>query len=171
MIRLQPFDSRFYELLISWIDSEELMMQFAGPSLRYPLTVEQLDLSNQDPNRFAFAVTETESGDTIGHGELYLTGSTAKFGRIIIGNKKARGKGIGQQIVNELIAYSLHHFNHLSIELNVFDWNEEAIRCYEKLGFKVNPGKILERKIKDQTWIALNMVLDWEAWNAYRLKK
>ena len=35
-----------------------------------------------------------------------------------------------------------------------------AIECYKKAGFTINPGKILERKVKNETWVALNMTLD-----------
>jgi RimJ/RimL family protein N-acetyltransferase len=159
-IRLEKFGRENYAGLIGWVDSEEALMQFAGPLLKYPLTAEQLDISLSDKNRLAFQVVDNENNQGIGHAEIYLSPNSAKIGRILIGDKKHRGKGLGQQIVRLLLDFSFTDFNILFVELNVFDWNTAAIKCYEKAGFTINPGKTLERKVKDKTWIAINMRID-----------
>jgi hypothetical protein len=41
MVRLEKFNKCAYADLISWIDSKEMLMQFAGPSFDFPLTNEQ----------------------------------------------------------------------------------------------------------------------------------
>ncbi|MFB3389979.1 GNAT family N-acetyltransferase [Flavobacterium sp. LAR06] len=51
-----------------------------------------------------------------------------------------------------------------NIELNVFDFNVGAIKCYEKVGFSINPDKILIREVDGETWTALNMVLKLDEW-------
>ena len=162
MIRLDSFSKKDYADFISWIDSEETLMQVAGPSFRFPLTEEQLDLSELDVNRISFTVADAGTGASIGHGELYVSEDSAKLGRIIIGNEQHRGKGLGQEIVVQLLRYAFTKLNKPLAELNVFDWNTSAIKCYEKVGFTINSNKILERKIKDTTWIAINMVIDRE---------
>ena len=169
VIKLEPFTKSAYADFISWINSEEMLMQVTGPTLSFPLTIEQLDKSLADKNRFAFSVIEVETGENIGHCEIYLLEDSAKLGRIIIGNKNKKGKGYGKQIVNALIQFVFNNLDKKKIELNVFEWNIEAIKCYERVGFKINPDKILERKIKEQTWMALNMILDNEAWNKNNL--
>ena len=165
MIRLERFNKADYPALISWVKSEEELMQFGGPGFSFPLTAEQLDKSMEDKNRAAFSVIDTETNEHIGHAEIYLTETTAKLGRILIGNEQKRGNGFGKDIVKALIEFVFHRMDRNIIELNVFDWNASAIRCDEKVGFKINPGKTLERKVKGQTWIALNMILDMEQWN------
>jgi RimJ/RimL family protein N-acetyltransferase len=145
-----------------------MLMQFGGPNFSFPLTEEQLDRSMEDPNRFAFNVLDAETGHLIGHCEVYLLEDCAKLARIIIGNESQRGKGIGTQIIIALIEFVSANLNRPKIELNVFDWNLSAIKCYERVGFRINPDKRLERKVRDQTWIALNMVLDNNAWQDYR---
>lgn len=99
MIRLQKFDHTCYDTLISWIDSAESLMQFAGPAFTFPLTKQQLDISLSDPKRFAFKVIEACNGITIGHAEIYVSKTGAYLGRIFIGDPQKRGKGLGQQIV------------------------------------------------------------------------
>lgn len=160
MVLLKKFDQACYDLLISWIESPEALMQFAGPSFTFPLTSEQLDKSLSDPNRFAFGVIDGNSGKMIGHAEVYLTRESAYLGRIIIGDKRLRGMGLGQQIVSSLLDYTFDVLGQNKVQLNVFDWNTSAIKCYEKVGFRINPEKNAERIINGQNWVALNMTID-----------
>lgn len=160
MIRLNQFRKAHYSRLISWVDSAEALMQFAGPRFEFPLTDEQLDKSLNDPNRIAFYVTEMETGICIGHAEILLTGKSARLGSILIGDKLRRGKGFGQAIVIKLLDYAFNQLDQSQVELNVFDWNIEAIKCYEKVGFKVNPDVQQTREINGKKWIALNMIVD-----------
>lgn len=169
MIRLEKFGRENFTDLISWVNSEEELMQFAGPLFIFPLTAQQLDVSLSDKNRITFRIVSNETNLSIGHAEIYLSDNSAKIGRIIIGDKEQRGKGLGKLIVNLLLEYTFSNFDKTMVELNVFDWNTNAIKCYEKVGFTINPGKKLERIIKDKVWIAINMTLDREKWN--RLNK
>ena len=160
MVKLEKFDKSAYPQLISWIRTEEMLMQFGGPEFKFPLTNEQLDKSLSHTNRHAFKVMHAPTNTHIGHCEIHLTQNSAKFARIIIGDETQRGKGLGTQLMNLLIQHSIEHLPQSNIELNVFDWNTSAIRCYEKVGFKINPNQKLERSVNGQTWIAINMVLE-----------
>jgi RimJ/RimL family protein N-acetyltransferase len=164
MIRLEKFNEKFYDNLIAWVDSEEFLMQFAGPAFTFPLSPEQLDKSLKDPNRYAFSVIDTNTNQIIGYCELYLKDNLFNLGRIVIGDKNQRGKGIGQQIVTCLLDFGFTNFDRTIAELNVFDWNISAIACYKRVGFTVNLYKKLEREMKGETWIAINMTLDKEKW-------
>ena len=162
MIKLEKFEKADYAQLISWIKDEEALMQFGGPNFSFPLTAEQLDKSQEDKQRHSFKVVDMETSRTIGHCEVYLLEDTAKLARIIIGDETQRGKGIGKEIVKTLIEFAVNVLQKKKIELNVFDWNVGAIKCYESVGFKINPNKNLERKVNGKTWIAVNMVLQTE---------
>jgi len=100
-----------------------------------------------------------------------LTEHSAYLGKILIGIKEQRGKGLGQQIVHLLLDVAFSTLGQPKVELNVFDWNIEAIKCYEKVGFVINPGKKNERQIKNETWTAINMVLDKSKWQRFQLDK
>lgn len=166
MIKLVPFEISDFDKLISWIDSEEMLLQFSGPAFTFPLTQKQLDLNLEDRSRFAYKVVQLSNNSMIGYAEIYLQNKNAVLlGRIIIGESEFRGRGIGKQIVKDLIEISFKQFHVLSAELNVFDWNIGAIKCYEKVGFAINPAKIYKREIKGETWTALNMVIDKNSWD------
>jgi RimJ/RimL family protein N-acetyltransferase len=159
-IRLEKFGKENYADLISWIDNEEDLMQFGGPLFRFPLTPEQLDDSLNDPNRIAFRLVSNETNASIGHAEIYLSEQSAKICRILIGDKNQRGKGLCSQIIRLLLDHTFYKLENPLVELNVFDWNTGAIKCYEKAGFTINPDKVLERKINGNIWKALNMTID-----------
>jgi RimJ/RimL family protein N-acetyltransferase len=152
--------------LISWIDTAETLMQFAGPSYSFPLTKEQLEKTLNDKNRFAFQALDSTTQIMIGYGEIYLTEKSAHLGRIIIGKEKYRRKGYGKKIVNYLLDYVFKNLHQPMVELNVFDWNTVAINCYKKAGFVFSPEKNSERKVNGKKWLALNMVLERKNWTS-----
>jgi RimJ/RimL family protein N-acetyltransferase len=162
MIRLQKFDRNDYENLIRWIDSEEMLIQIAGRQMTFPVTREQLDVSQADPNRNAFSMIDTETGKSIGHCELYLMEHSAKIDRVIIGDRSMKGKGICRQVMDLLLDYGFNVMKQELIELNVFTWNASAIRCYEKAGLIKNLEKTMEFDTNGEKWIAFNMSIDRE---------
>lgn len=158
MIHLAPFTQEDFNTLISWIDSEELLVQFAGPAFTYPLTAKQLTAYLEDKNRHAFKVIDAHN-QAIGHAEVYKNeDNTAKICRVLIGHKASRGKGLGQELITQLVSFSIKNLRASSVELNVYDWNTPAIRCYEKVGFVIVPEKYTTITVKGNTWISLNMV-------------
>ncbi|WP_413304407.1 GNAT family protein [Bacillus sp. 1P10SD] len=56
--------------------------------------------------------------------------------RISIVNEKHRGKGYGTEAIQLLLEHAFGVLNLHRIELNVFSYNENAYRVYEKIGFK-----------------------------------
>lgn len=165
MINLQPFTSTDFARLIRWADSEEMLMQFAGPQFTFPLTKAQLDLYLEDKNRYAFKVIYKDDDLVIGHSEIYsIDAQTALLCRILIGDTLYRGKGIGQMVTRKLLDFSFKELGKEKAALNVFDWNLPAIKCYEKAGFIINHGKIRNWEVNGKTWTALNMELYKERW-------
>lgn len=166
MIQLEPFGPADFDTLISWVDSEETMVQFAGPIFSFPLTRQQLEDYLANDNRYAFAVRNQE-GQHIGHAEiLFRDDQTAVFCRILIGDPAHRGRGLGGALIRSLQQFAFHQLGATGVELNVYDWNTGAIRCYEREGFSINPHKVNTKEVKGQTWTALNMVLSRERYVA-----
>lgn len=159
MIRLDPFTPTHFDELLAWISNETELMQFAGPDFTFPLTKEQLVQSLRDTNRLSFRVVDTSSEVAIGHAEIYLAERCAYLGKILIGDNRLRGRGIGQQIVRQLLQIAFENLSRSCVELNVFDWNRSAIHCYKRVGF-VFGNKRAERIVNGQTWTALNMVIE-----------
>ena len=168
MIKLEPFTQNDFTRLISWIDSEELLFQFAGLIFKFPLTSEQLENYLKDKNRQAFKVIEQENDTTIGHAEIYFTDkSNAKLCRILIGDSEFLEKRLCNKITNKLldIAFSTAGIN--SVELNVFEWNLSAIKCYKSVGFKTEKRKSNITEVNGKFWKLKNMKISKEEWNKF----
>ncbi len=165
MVKLERFETNDFERLINWVDSEELLVQFGGPIFTFPLTADQLDEYISDPQRSVFKVIELPANNVIGHAELVPSDhKTVKICRILIGDKSKRGKGLGQELINELLEMSFLQLGFEKAELNVYDWNIGAIKCYEKNGFKRNPDKVNRIEVNGNVWTALNMTVLRSAW-------
>ena len=166
MISLEKFTNNDYDRLISWVDSEELLMQFAGPGYIFPLTRSQLEASMNEPNRTSFRIVYEKR--VIGHCELYLKENTVVLARILIGEKDLRGIGLGKKIVRMMLEYAFSHFSVDIAELNVFDHNRMAIRCYEQVGFIVDSDIRMQRRFRNEMWPASNMKLTRASWQSQR---
>lgn len=156
MITLQPFTAEDTSQLISKIKDERMLLQFAGPVYRFPLTEEQLETDLSDEKRTLFKITD-QTGNTIGHAQIYLKEKTFLLGRILIWDENNRGKGYGKKVMQQLLKYGFSHFDKETAELNVYDWNTGAIECYRKVGFAFDPDVKSEAKIDQETWVSLNM--------------
>lgn len=168
IIQLIRFEKPDFEKLISWIDNEETLVQFAGTYFTFPLTIEQLDRYLQDQNRFVYKVIRVTTQTHIGHGEIYLEKNNAVLCRIIIGDPADRGSGIGLQVVNALLEIAFQKLAVEKVELNVFDWNIAAITCYTKAGFTINKENTKLREVNGKFWKALNMWIDKTTWKDLR---
>jgi len=164
MIQLVPFTRDDFADLISWTDSPETLMQYAGPIYSFPLTEEQLMAALADAQRMFYTVVETATARRIGHAEIYKGTEKAFLCCIYIGNKAFRNRGLGYEVVSRLLEIVFIDLGYRRAELNVFDWNEPAIRCYRKAGFKPDPAKEGVRKIGEQSWRVINMYLRKSTW-------
>lgn len=60
---------------------------------------------------------------------------TATLG-IFIGDKEYRGKGYGTEAIRLILDYGFNYLNLNNIKLDLMEFNERALACYKKCGFK-----------------------------------
>jgi RimJ/RimL family protein N-acetyltransferase len=65
-----------------------------------------------------------------------LVNRTGMLG-IVIGEKSRWDQGYGEEAVNLLLDYGFNLLNLNNVMLGTFSFNKRAIRCYEKVGFKL----------------------------------
>ena len=161
MIALKEFTKSDFDTFISWCTSEEVITQFAGEIFKYPVTHKQLDDYLNDKTKKPFKVVLTLTQETIGHCELnFENKELPKLSRVLIASEKLRGKNIGIQIISQLTTLAFNNTKITRVQLNVFNWNTVALKCYEKVGFKINPKGTSEISVNNKKWIKLNMILD-----------
>lgn len=160
MISLEKFTAADFEVFKSWITNIEELFQFAGPVFTYPVTDEQLNnyLHLKDIQPFKIILTETNK--TIGHCEFNYQQETPRLSRILVGDKNMRSKGLGKEIVLKMAEKLFENPNTTKLDLNVFDWNKAAIKCYENAGFVINNIKTPDLKVGNEIWKRVNMALE-----------
>ena len=87
---------------------------------------------------YDFAIEDLETGKYIGGcsiNECNLKNRNCTIG-IMIGDKEYWGKGYGSDALKVLIKFIFEEVNMKKIKLGVFSFNNRAIACYKKVGFK-----------------------------------
>lgn len=87
---------------------------------------------------YNFAIVDSKTDELIGNcgiSHMNNIDRTATVG-IFIGDEENRNKGLGAEALNLLIDYGFNFLNLHNISLGVFSFNERAIACYKKVGFK-----------------------------------
>jgi diamine N-acetyltransferase len=69
----------------------------------------------------------------------------AEFGRLMIGEKSAWGKGYGTEITKQACRYAFQQLGIDLICLEVFEDNTRAIKAYESVGFSIKEDRKEER--------------------------
>lgn len=136
-MKLIPFDSSQYQILIDWVKEPETLFKFAGIGFTYPLNKAQLDqYFIKYPGRKCYLAIDDQDC-AIAYGEIILQEEfSARLGHLIIGASQNRGKGVGQKFISILnaIAKSENHIRQM--DLFVLEGNMPAIHCYSKCGFQ-----------------------------------
>ena len=156
------------EMWANWnIDSDYTRLADIGPSYLYARkTIEDwIDEMNDGSSEFAIrAIAEDKVIGDIGLGDFDRSSGTAWVG-IGIGDPDFRGKGYGTDAMRIILRYAFEELNLHRVNLSVFEFNQRAIRSYEKCGFKYE-GILREFIYKeDMRWNIWNMGIlhsDWQ---------
>ena len=81
---------------------------------------------------------------TVGLERIDWINRTAVLG-IFIGDKDYLSKGYGTEAIRLVLDYGFNYMNLHNIKLNLMSFNERALKCYKKCGFK-EAGRIRENK-------------------------
>jgi RimJ/RimL family protein N-acetyltransferase len=131
-----------FEILENWVTNKELLLQFSGTDFNFPLTKDKIErYQTKNPDRF-FYVGLDQNSQPYAFGEIIpqMT-NVPRLARILIGEERKRGLGLGRLFVKDLIQECIAHYDCKTIELFVLDKNHAAIRCYQKAGFEYLPDK------------------------------
>ncbi|MFS0837212.1 GNAT family N-acetyltransferase [Paenibacillus sp. 1P03SA] len=173
MIRFAYFGKEDYNQLIEWSGDEAFLLQWAGPQFKYPLTALQLDAYMEGANdperseRLIYKVIDSENDLPVGHisiGNIDRHNRSARIGKVLVGHTASRGRGTGQAMIREALRIGFGELRLHKMTLGVFDFNEAAIRCYEKEGF-VKEGFIRDaRRMGDAYWNLIEMGILENEW-------
>ncbi len=124
-------------LYTQWLNDLEITGNLTLASVNITLHGEREMLEKLSKDH-TYAIVDSQGDTLIGNCGIMDWNQihrTAEVG-IFIGPKESRGKGLGTEALSLLCGYAFDHLNIGSLFLRVFSFNESAIRCYEKVGFK-----------------------------------
>ncbi len=94
--------------------------------------------NNLKENKLNFAIIKLENDELIGNCGIDSISFKDRIGTvgIFIGEEENRSKGYGSETLRLLLDFGFNYLNLNNIMLNVKSFNERAINCYKKVGFK-----------------------------------
>lgn len=138
-VYLSPINSEDAEKYVYWMNDRSVTDNLGNTTIITTLEGEKDWLTNAGKNGDAnFAIIRKEDDELLGNCSLMnidRINRKCTFG-IFIGEEKNRNKGYGKEALELLLSYSFNFQNMHSVDLNVFSFNKNAIKCYEKIGFK-----------------------------------
>lgn len=143
-VRLRSFElSDLDEIMKHWNRME--LRNLVGSADRGPVSrneeeewIKNTWKQRQERKAFTFAIETIADPKLIGGTGLFSiewTSRSAIVG-ISIYNPEYWGKGYGNESMNLILSFAFRNLNLKRVELNTFDFNERAQKCYLKAGFK-----------------------------------
>lgn len=137
-IYLSPRSLEDVEKYTEWLNDFETT-DYTGRSHRVlTLEAEKRYLEERQFENEAFAIVDMVEDKLIGTVGLHNVDSvnrTATLG-IFIGDKEYRSKGYGTEAIRLILDFGFNYLNLNNIKLDLMEFNERALKCYKKCGFK-----------------------------------
>lgn len=163
-VYLRPLErADLNEQYLSWLNDPEIARYL--DTRTFPSSMQDLvafyDEVTRTRDNVILAVIDKKSDQHIGNvklGPIRWVHRCATFG-LLIGDKRFWGKGIGKEVTRLMVEYGFERLNLRRVDLGVHAEHESAIRCYEKVGFKIE-GRLREDLFhegtyKDSLWLGL----------------
>ena len=138
-IYLSPMNIEDAEKYIEWFSDFRTTDGIGSSSKLMTIEAEREWIeSNNKKQEYNFAIVDLETDQLIGNcgiDRINAKDRKATLG-VFIGEEENRGKGYGAEALKLLLDYGFNYLNLHNIELSVMAFNERAIACYKKVGFK-----------------------------------
>jgi RimJ/RimL family protein N-acetyltransferase len=170
MLSLRPFTPADFDELCGWFGTEADLIQWGGVLVRFPLDHAQLAnmlalAQSTPPARQCWMVEK--AGAAIGHIQLAFDWyhGNATISRVAIA-PRARGQGFAAPMLRLILVEAFSHPEIERAELNVFTFNEPAIRTYRVIGFRTEGIRRSSVRAGAVRWDTMAMGLLRAEWQA-----
>ena len=138
LVYLRPIEKDDLKQMYFWFNDPEIrgLTGEVFPTSQAGME-EYLAKLQADPSRVWFGIVLQENDQLIGEAGLlrmFPAWRTTDLS-IIIGEKSARGKGYGKEVMYLLLDYAFGYLNYHRVAIGVVGTNERAISFYESIGF------------------------------------
>ncbi len=138
-LRLRAIERSDIPTFVRWFNEPEVRgyLQLYMP-MSQAAEEEWFEKQLHDESGRVFGI-ETLEGQLIGNVGLHAMDRKdrcAELG-IVIGEKSFWNRGYGTEAVSTLLRFAFDELNLHRVQLRVYEYNERAIRCYQKCGFRM----------------------------------
>ncbi len=134
--RLERARDADIDAVMSWFGTEHDVLSWGGPKFRYPFTAETFRKDCHFPQMNSFGLFD-DDGALLAFGQLYDRNGRINLARLVV-RPERRGEGLGQRLVEELMAIGPTLLPLTQFSLFVNRDNTPALRCYQALGFEID---------------------------------
>jgi RimJ/RimL family protein N-acetyltransferase len=143
LVRLRAYEKSDLDAVMKWVNDGEVTDMLGGEMLIYPVSsiaeerfIEANAIPSDKQKNFVIeTLAERKYIGGISFNVIDWLNRSAAVG-IVIGDKTLWGKGYGTDAMRVLMRLAFDKMNLHRLRLNVFDYNQRAIKSYEKCGFK-----------------------------------
>lgn len=163
-VRLRAFEKSDLDIIYKYFNNPELV-RFLSPEAVMPYSREEEasfienSVNPKDKEKtynFAIANAREELVGGCSYMDTSMKNRTCYIG-ISIYNPRHWGKGYGTAAIRKLLEFLFFEKNMRKVLLNVYDFNERAIACYKKVGFK-QEGCLKEQIYRDGKYNDLHIM-------------
>jgi RimJ/RimL family protein N-acetyltransferase len=166
-VYLRPLDRADAPAFVTWLNDPQVRRFLLA---RRPMTLraeeEFLDSLGQG-DRIAVGIALRDGDRLIGGTGLHDIDPIcrrAAFG-IVIGEPGEWGKGYGTEATRLMLGYAFETLNLNRVWLHAFEYNERALRAYEKIGFR-REGVLRQDTFREgRYWDTIAMAILREEWD------
>lgn len=137
-IYLSPRNVEDLEIFTKWMNDFQVS-DYTGRSSQIMTLGDERKYLEENTGAEGVFVIVTLDGDkvigTVGLEDFDYTNRTATLG-IFIGEEEYRNNGYGTEAIRLILEFGFKYKNLQNIKLDLMEFNERALKCYQKCGFK-----------------------------------
>ncbi len=137
-IYLSPRNSEDVEKFTEWLNDFETTDYLGRSGILTTLEGERKYLEDDSTPEAKFVIVTLADEKMIGTVSLESINHLNRCATlgIFIGDKDYRSKGYGTEAIKLILEYGFKYLNLKNIKLDLMEFNERALKCYKKCGFK-----------------------------------
>lgn len=146
-IYLSPRNTEDLEKFTEWMNDFQITDYTGRSGMLVTLDSEKKYLEENSSPQATFVIVTLDKNEMIGTVGLERINNihrTATLG-IFIGNKEYWNNSYGTEAIRLILDYGFNYMNLHSVKLELMSFNERALKCYKKCGFK-EAGRIRESR-------------------------
>ena len=169
MLRLRQYKKCDSEKIAKWLKDEDIYFKWGGKLIGdFPLSADMIDNRyraenggcEEEDNFYPWAAIDEDDRVVGSFIMRYVNGDkkTIRFGWVVV-DDSIRCKGLGRRMLTAGLKYAFEIMDADKVTIGVYENNDIAHNCYEKVGFKdretvkSDPWNVIEMEIKKEEYL------------------